>query len=375
MPPRVWLVLGDKQGDNSQAEALAAALPWSCERRRIALQPQWVLGKPKVEPSLHHLDLERSDPLEPPWPDLILTIGRRPCMVALWIREQSAGRSRVVLLGKPSGMMQSFDLVIGSAEVQLPPLSNVFKIGLPLMRVDPDAVARAAEAWRERFAELPRPLHAFLVGGPTGPFRFDARVLERLLSLARRVAAEGGTPYVTTSRRTPPQVVDSLIERLPSGARLFRWSAQASENPYAGLLGLADGFVVTGDSISMLVEVARLGRPLAILPLSAGPLGRLDQIRRELARWLFAPEGERSRDHLRRRAARALFHMGLVGHTRDFGAVHRWLVARGLAVWAGEPLAPPRGEIPDDRGRAAARVRALMEGPGAPARAPAGSDA
>ena len=37
-----------------------------------------------------------------------------------------------------------------------------------------------------------------------------------------------------------------------------------------GLLGLADGFVVTGDSISMMVEIARLGRPLAIFDLPTG---------------------------------------------------------------------------------------------------------
>ncbi len=56
-----------------------------------------------------------------------------------------------------------------------------------------------------------------------------------------------------------------------------------------GLLGLADRFIVTGDSISMMVEVTRLGKPLEILPLPCGLLGTLDQVRRSLARWLFNP--------------------------------------------------------------------------------------
>ena len=89
--------------------------------------------------TLDHVDQARSAPLEPPWPDLVLTIGRRPSMAALWLKERSAGRTRLVLFGKPSGLMDRFDLVVAGAEVQLPPLPNLVPIRLPLMR------ARAAD--------------------------------------------------------------------------------------------------------------------------------------------------------------------------------------------------------------------------------------
>ena len=82
IPPRVWLLVGDKLGDNSQAFALADALGWPYEVRQVFPKPEWVLGKPHFEPGLHHLDPERSARLEPPWPDLLLTIGRRPSMAA-----------------------------------------------------------------------------------------------------------------------------------------------------------------------------------------------------------------------------------------------------------------------------------------------------
>ena len=45
------------------------------------------------------------------------------------------------------------------------------------------------------------------------------------------------------------------------------------ENPYQGLLALADHFVVTTDSLSMMVEVARLGRPLSLFALGLAVLG------------------------------------------------------------------------------------------------------
>jgi hypothetical protein len=359
--PRVWLVLGDKRGDNAQVEALAAALGWPSERKQLALRPEWLTAKPRVEASLHHLDLARSDRLEPPWPDLVLTIGRRPSMAALWIREQSGGRTRVALLGKPSGGLSRFDLVIASSEAQLPPGPRVLRTAFPLMRVDEREVAAAAEAWRARLAPLPRPLVAFLIGGPTSPFVYDASLVRRLAELARGVAAQGGTPWFTTSRRTPAAFVDALAAALPPGTRLFRWSAEsAEENPYRALLAHADGFVVSADSISMQVEVIRLRRPLAILPLPTGALGALDARRRAFARWLFSEQGGGAGSRLRRALARALFRLGLVSQTRDFPAFHRELVARGLAVFAGEPFRAPSGAVPDDLAAAAARVRALV---------------
>ena len=166
---RVWLVLGDKMGDNGQVYTIRDALNWPVEIKHIKMLDQYVFGKPKVGPTLYHIDREASDALQPPWPDLIITVGRRPANVALWIREQSGGRTRIVLVGKPSGMMQQFDLIIASSENRFPPLPNVLPIALPLMQVDKAKVADAAAKWREPLAQYPRPLIAVMIGGPTGP--------------------------------------------------------------------------------------------------------------------------------------------------------------------------------------------------------------
>lgn len=357
-------MLGDKRGDNGQVETIVEALGWPVERCFLQPLPQWVYGKPRFEPTLDHLDRARSDALEPPWPDLILTSGRRPSMAALWVRRQSGGRTRIVLVGKPSGYLGDFDLIVASSENQLPPFDNVLPTVLPFMRVDEAAVRTAARAWAPRFEGLPRPLVAILVGGETNPFVMDAGVAHRLVAEAQRVIAEGGTPWITTSRRTTADVVEVLRRDLPPQARLFAWSADAGaeENPYFALLGSADAFVVTADSISMQVEVLRMRKPLAIFPLPVGRFGAPDLWRRRLATWLNRQGGGGLLHRLRRGVARGLYRLdlfGLVSVTRDFQAFHRELLARGLAVLAGQPFPQCESDIPDDLDRVVQRIERL----------------
>jgi mitochondrial fission protein ELM1 len=363
--PSIWLLLGDKKGDNGQvetiAEALQSSLGWHSELKRIKVLEPFVFGKAKVGPTLYHIDRERTAPLEPPWPDLVITVGRSPANVALWVREQSAGHTRIVLVGKPSGMMERFALIVISTEILLAPYPNVLRISMPLMRIDEAAVQQAAKEWRPRFEALARPLVAIMIGGPTNPFVYNHSVTTKLIEAANRICDQGGTPYITTSRRTPAAIVERLKQDLPEAARLFEWQMNAAENPYMGLLGLADRFIVTGDSISMMVEVTRLGKPLEILPLPCGLIGTLDQLRRSLARWLFNPGSGGSRDRLRAKLARLVYHSRFIRHTRHYPGFHQKLVDLGLATWFGQASRPPSGHYPDDVSQVVRRIQALAE--------------
>jgi len=362
--PRVWLVLGDKRGDNGQVEVVAAALGWACERKQLAMRAPYVVGKPRVRPSLHHIDPERSDALEPPWPDLIVTVGRRPSMAALWIRERSGGQAKIVQIGKPSGRVEWYDLVIASAEIVMPPLPNVLTVTLPLMQVDRASIADAGALWEPRLAALPRPLVACLIGGPTAPYRYDRAMAERLAGWAERHMAEtGGTVYFTTSRRTPERLTAALQAALPGGARLFAWTPEAVENPYRGLLALADGFVVTGDSISMMVEVLKAGKPLAVFPLATGPFGAIDLVRRALVRRLFEPDASGRVAGLRPALGRLLYRLRVAPPTRDFRNFQRLLQARGLADRLDRPARPASAGVPDDLPAIVARIKRLVDAP------------
>ncbi|WP_422001389.1 mitochondrial fission ELM1 family protein [Roseovarius mucosus] len=375
--PRIWRVLGDKRGDNAQVEIVAEALArergWVSELRHLEMLPKFVVGKPRVGPTLYHIDQSLSDPIEPPWPDVILTRGRRPANVALWIKKQSGGRTRIVLVGKPAGwlshQMAQFDLIVTSAETLPAPFENVMQIDLPLMKISPERLEAGRKAWQERLGALPRPLVVFLIGGPTSPFIYNAEMEARLRARMAQVLSEGGTPYIVGSRRTPAGFLDRVTSGLPQGVQRFDWTQPDSENPYTGLLALADRFVVTGDSISMLVEVARLGKALEIVPLPFGPLGKLDDARRRAAAWMFqARRNAGPAERLRLALARGLYHLRMLQQTRHFPRFHQILIDRGLATWMGESQDARMGDRPAlsatdaDVARILARIDPLLSG-------------
>lgn len=357
--PLVWLILSDKTGDNAQLQALADALPWPCQIKRVTVRAPYVLGKPKIAASLHHVDAEHSDGLEPPWPDLVITIGRRMSMVALWIREQSQGRTKIALIGLPKRFVERFDLAIASEQYRQPRRANLMRIKYPLQRIDEVAIDMEARLWRDKFDHLPRPLTAVMVGGLTNAVRFDAATAAKLAKdLGHLVDREGGSLIVATSRRTPADVVAVLERDLPAGKILYRWTPDDAPNPYRALLGLADRFVVTSDSISMLTEIARLGRPLAIyrLPgsswLGDGFLGV--QAKRLLPGGFIHGLG--------RLLGAVMGRLG-VGHHRDLTALHRLLVKDGLAVWFGEPFKLGGQRPVDEMPQVVGRIVALLEQP------------
>ncbi len=361
--PRVWLVVGEKRGDNAQVRRLARAAGLACVEKSVVMKPEWIDGKPPVDASLEHVDRDQSDALEGPWPDLVMTAGRRLASVALWIKRASGGRTKIVVIGKPRGLAAAFDLIVVAEHYVLPEGPNVARHAYPLMEVDSAALAETKKAWVGRLTLAPRPLTAVLVGGPTGGLRFGVEEARRLLEHARRFAAEHrGSFYVVTSRRTPAAVVEFLREAKGADPNeqlaVYDPSLAPIDNPYQGLLALADHFVVTTDSLSMMVEVAQLGRPLSLFALgrAQGPLERgLEAVG-------VLPRIDPTRDPIPAGGVgpRTLAALGRPIHSRDLTAIARRLVADGLAAWSSDPQPEPgvwRDEALDG---IVTRVRALL---------------
>lgn len=364
--PRTWLLMGHKVGDNAQLLALAEAVGFPFETRRLAYRRTELVTNLLAGPNLMGVAAERSDRLEPPWPGLVLTAGRRNEPVARWIREQAGGRERVKLVhvGRPWAPLEQFDLIVTTPQYNLPAEApNVLHNEAPLHRVTAERLAAARDAWAPRLAHLPRPYVTVVVGGHSGPYTFDREAAALLGHHAgEMVRGLGGSLLVTTSARTPAEAVDALEAALGDVPReVFRWTKDAAENPYFGFLALADRVVVTCESMSMLVEAIATGKPVLVFDLAKGPDSRRPvspadgSVRPRTA-------GERLRGF---RMQPVWYRIGQrIGPRqlrRDVGAIHRRQVALGRAAWLGDPAPDPADAAPlRDTERAAARVRALF---------------
>jgi hypothetical protein len=153
---------------------------------------------------------------------------------------------------------------------------------------------------------------------------------------------------------------------MPANSFFYRWVPGGQSNPYPAILGLADHFIVTGDSISMLTEVVRQGKAPAIYPLPSRKLTARKSVRRwyrRVLRSLLFPPGEAGKESGSWRAGLGdrLMRLGLLKYYSDFPWFYQQLIARGLAVHFGAAFIPPQNRPPDDLPMVVERIKALFE--------------
>lgn len=317
----VWCLLGRKAGDNTQVLALAEELGLGYEQKLILARPWELLAHFGPGATLAGIDRTQSSALQAPWPDLVISAGRRNEPVARWIRQQSGGRARLVHIGRPWAPLDDWDLIVTTPQYFLPEQANIRHNTLPLHRMPDTALAAAGEALCTRFASLPRPWIAVLLGGDSGQFVFTADKGRRLAQLCNKLAdASGGSLLLTDSPRTPRAAGDALQAALSATHIYHRWG-DSGDNPYSGLLDQADVFVVTGESMSMLAEAAAMAKPLYIFDMGDGDTP-----------WWQLPHAYRYKPLSHRLA----MCCGPARMRRDVGKIQDALVQGGAAHWLAE---------------------------------------
>ncbi|MDB5968152.1 MAG: Fission protein [Hydrocarboniphaga sp.] len=278
--PRIWLLAGPRPGELAQQRRLAQALGEAWEEKPVfepgsAARPSFG-WRPQAAPSCG---------LSAPWPELVISFGKT-LQAALWIKHASGGRVRIVHLGRPRGIAPGqLDLIVPMPQDAVPDAPNVLRLHLPL-NLPPRLADEVLTAARQRLEKLPRPWTALIVGGVTRHYHLDTAALVALVNeLEPRLTKTGGSLLVSTSPRTPAGWIAPLRAALISSSALYELSeygAAADRNAYPEYLALADEFVLTGDTASMIADCWRSGRPVSVLPLRPSLRLRLRRLVRGL---------------------------------------------------------------------------------------------
>jgi mitochondrial fission protein ELM1 len=321
-----WAVTaGDAAGMVNQVKGLAQALSPNFEQKTVPQPPAlWRLMPGHWAARLRAGHRFLAPDMHAPWPDLMITCGKRSVPAAIAVKRVSGGRTFIVHIQDPRVPAHHFDLITPPEHDGLTG-PNVFPSIGALHHITPEALANGAARFRERFASLPRPLVAALIGGKTKTHGLTpARARELAEQLKAVTVNHGAGLIVTTSRRTGPECA-AIIRNVLAGSGAMLWDGEG-ENPYFGMLALADWIVVTADSASMVSEACFTGKPVYIADLRSSSK-RIDSMHRtfreagftrpfagELDRWVYTPL-----DETRRIAA--IVHERLKHHRSAFQAL------------------------------------------------------
>ena len=256
-----WILTDGTVGMRIQCLGLADAAGLTPVIKRI--HPSWLLRALPVAGRLPGVPATAGgDPIAEPWPDVVISCGRRTAGAALAVRRLAGGRSFLAHIQDPRIDPRHFDMLIVPEHDPARGDNVVTTLGA-LNPQAPEKLAEAAKPWMTEIAGMPRPLIAVNVGGSNKRYEFSpdavARFVDDLKSLAR---TSSGSLLVACSRRTDDVTRKALSEGLADVPGVV-WTGKG-ENPYLAFLHLSDALVVTSDSVNMASEALSTGKPVHI---------------------------------------------------------------------------------------------------------------
>jgi len=214
-------------------------------------------------------------PLNGPYPDLVIAAGRKAVAASRYIKKKSGGKTFTVQLQDPKCSASHFDLVAVPHHDKLRGKNVLVTHGAP-NRLNVKKLTDAKKHFTPDFENLAQPRIAVLIGGNSRTHKITTSIMENLIKQLRSLQ---GSLMVTASRRTGDNNLKLLQDGL-KGTNAFLWNG-TGENPYFGMLAWADHILVTADSVSMLCDAGTTGKPVHMIELD-GRSKRFDRFHNHL---------------------------------------------------------------------------------------------
>lgn len=274
-PLEIWALTDDKPGHNAQVVGVCEALGEPFTKKKIYYNNKASWPNFLKFNKLGTVDFEKSDNISPPWPDIIVSCGRRAMPVALGIKNLAKKSGKACYAAHmmwPGCGFQKLDLVAVPTHDNIPLTFSGSKkilrtVGAPNL-ITKDFLLQEYKIWSRTIGELPTPKISILIGGDSKKTSFNMKHAKELVDLlAEVVSGLNASLLVSTSRRTRKDVGKYLKEELTRriGRHIyFHEYGAARANPFFAFLQISDLIIVTGDSISMCSEACSTGTPVFI---------------------------------------------------------------------------------------------------------------
>lgn len=294
-PQTCWILTDGSQGMINQCLGVAESLGFSratsasetdkLTEKVICLKAPWKWLTPHIPLGNNSTQFyalsPHSDPVSPPFPDLVLSCGRQAIAPALWIRKASRHKTKVVHIQNPRISPHHFEAVIVPKHDKLSGPNVIETLGAP-HRVTPQRLQEEKALFPDLAPrDASEKVMSVILGGPSKAYNLPLEFIEDLIKMIHQWQTQGYRILISPSRRTPQEIVDRLLQERNN--QVFVWDRETA-NPYYALLGYADAIFVTCDSVCMITEACITDKPVYILPLPGKGSRRFDQFHQELIR-------------------------------------------------------------------------------------------
>lgn len=269
-----WVVTDGKAGMENQCLGLAESLGLTPIVKRVRPRSPWRQLSPFLRCGLRWAYGAGGDPIAPPWPDLLIASGRASILASIYARKasrkagQGGKRTFTVQIQNPAISPAHFDLLVVPRHDGVTG-ENVIATSGSMHRVTAESLRMDGEKFLPKVVNLPSPRIAVLIGGSNAVYKLTSQEMKPLsASLSALAKSTGGSLMVTPSRRTGAEnlaILQAELRDVPA----YIWDG-TGENPYYGMLGLADAIVVTADSVNMVSEACTTGKPVYVVDLPGG---------------------------------------------------------------------------------------------------------
>ena len=155
----------------------------------------------------------------------------------------------------PSGFRLDFDCILAPSFDKPPKRANLIEMPVNLTFSRPQYYKDAVNAFEQRH-KAARPAVGIIIGGPNAFASMKADELKRQLDSIFELTGMY-EKWVTTSRRTPPEV-EEMLASYPFDYKLLY--SKDHFNPIPAFVSLCDRLFVTADSTGMISEAVTQGK-------------------------------------------------------------------------------------------------------------------
>ena len=262
------LILGDdRPGTLSQSVGLAQELGLEFQiinltYNRLSFLPNFIFSK-----SLFRLNKSTKLELEKitDFPKFIISAGRKSATIALYLKNKSQGKSKILQIMNPNLNFKKFDLVILPKHDDVAESDNLITTIGALNKVNEQKISDEKEKYSSLFVTDKKVKIVLMLGGSSKNRIFSNEAATRLAKSVSNIAKNmNAALFILNSRRTGDELTATFKSNLDCDAKFFDWKNSDNQNPYFASLAIADFFIITGDSVSMISECCTRGKAVYI---------------------------------------------------------------------------------------------------------------